>query len=124
MAHAEEQDHAQYQRQPQGLTKYGADACVLAGAGQLGDRGRNCQHHPDRRDNDQRPDARANGNGGQCGRTIVPGEHRIDDIHANGRQLPKHDRNRQNQRFSKFAAQTLRLVKWQEHVRESSGCAV
>ncbi len=105
VAHADQKNDAQEHRQPQRLPEQRTDALVLPRAGELRNRRRQRKHHADRGHDDQRPHTGADRDGRQRGRTEMTGEHRVDHIHADRRQLPEHQRCGEHERFAHFAAQ-------------------
>ena len=108
-ANHEEQRDAERERQPQRLAEQRPDACVLAGAGQLRDR---------RRQRSITPIAATIASDHRLVPTAtrpacahpVPGQQRVDDIHADRRQLSEDQRCRQQECFANLAAPARRVL--------------
>ena len=102
-AHADPQQRAERDRKPQRLPKQRTDILAPLRAVQLRDRRRQRKHHADRADDGQRPHAGADRDRAERVRIEVTCEHRVDDVHADRRQLAEDQRQREAQHLSELA---------------------
>ena len=96
---------SQRQGEPQGLAEQRRNLRIAARAVQLGNRRLQAHHHADDADDRQGPDIAAERHRTQGVRIEVTGQQGIDQIHANRRQLAKHQGSGEAQCVGKFVTQ-------------------